>query len=171
MPVMIPSEFQIGPHSVTEVTRETAKVGCTKVTRTDVEKLLKQMDAAPKEFDFEIEPELSGGEYINFNIRHHGGGWIAASEDSKAQRTGFRHCSAFFCLDKQKATKLLDFLSTQLGKSQKYIIEYYEGDGKWRRSSNVRTHGEFSTLREASAAAANEETTIGNPYRYRAVPA
>ena len=113
-----------GQHEVTEIKRDAAQVGCTRVTRAEVEQLLKEMDSAPREYDFEIEsvPAQCSG-FLNFNIRNTNPGWIAATEKADAERGmgGFGVRMASFCLNSQNAEKLFKFLADELG----YYISKY----------------------------------------------
>lgn len=109
---------KIGQHEVTEIKRDAAQVGCTRVTRAEVEQLLKQMDSAPREYDFNIK--LRGEkptEYLNFDIRHEHTGWVSASENKDTPHVGggYGNRSAGFCLEKPQAQKLFEFLGGALG--------------------------------------------------------
>lgn len=108
---------QIGQHEVTEIKRNSARVGCTKVNRIEVESLLKEMDSAPKEF--EILDKGITNEWIRFVMQgtQAGGGWVAVSEDETAgyKTLGYVNKSASFCIEKSVAAKLFEFLGGALG--------------------------------------------------------
>ena len=172
--------FKIAEHRVTGVTRDTAQVGCTKVTRADVEKLLKNMDAASVKKNFEIQ--IEGGsdpDYTRLNIQHSGTGWLSASaseHDGYYKPGGFgTFKSVSMCLNRAQAEKVVKVLADQLRYSlsaQKYIIEYREDFTRvWKRSSNAFASKEFSSIEEASRVAAENQRGMGGSYEYRAVPA
>lgn len=111
---------KIGQHEVTEIKRDAAQVGCTRVTRAEVEQLLKQMDSAPRNYNFEIESvsnQCNG--FLNFNVRNTESGWIAAAEKVDAERGtgGFGVRMASFCLNSSNAEKLFKYLADKLGYS------------------------------------------------------
>jgi hypothetical protein len=108
---------KIGQHEVTEIKRDAAQVGCTRVTRAEVEQLLKEMDSAPVYHEFTIEKVRSGSNYIKFSIRREEPGWNSASEDVNANYGAglFNKTSSHFCLHLKDAHKLFEYLGGALG--------------------------------------------------------
>lgn len=173
--------LRIAGTPVTEITRDTAQVGCTKVTRAEAEALLKEMDKVPQHRDFEITHEscMDTGSYINFSIRNRSCGWLATSENPNASvpSVGYSALAAFFCLEAERAEKLLKFLVEQLGyvaykradkPNQKFIIEYQRRDQPWERTGNLGANGEFDSLESAAHEAEKQEREMGSEYKYRA---
>lgn len=124
---------KIGQHEVTEIKRDAAQVGCTKVTRAEVEELLKKMDSAPRERKFLVE--RSGerkSEFVNFIIRNPQAGWVSASEqfDFSHNSATYLSQSAGFCLITAQAQELFEFLGGALGhesyspENQQYKIKF-----------------------------------------------
>lgn len=108
----------IGQYEVTEIKKNSARVGCTKVNRTEVEALLKEMDSAGKEYEnFTIENGRSNSEFINFAIRRDDIGFAAASDevDSNRNLIPFVAKSVHFCLATKNAKLLFEFLGGVLG--------------------------------------------------------
>jgi hypothetical protein len=114
--------LQIAGNPLTEVTRETAKIGCTKVTRAEAVALLAEMDKAPARDDFDIgKMPCMDPEFFNFFIRHEGSGWVSVNmrrdgwDRLHDNATGYGNHAAFFCLEIPRAEKLLKFLAENLG--------------------------------------------------------
>ncbi len=116
--------LRIAGNQVTDVTRDSAQVGCTKVTRAEAEALLAKMNDAANKLDFHIEvPAVAGmmaSEWFNLTIASESyGGWFAASEDARATYygtdRGFRNRFLAMCVRRSDAEKLCRFLGTQLG--------------------------------------------------------
>lgn len=180
----------IGGNNVTEITRDTAQVGCTRVTRAEAEALLAEMNKVPETKDFEISRDTKDKYFLTFSIRHSRGGWLNTQEDAHASDpvSGYSAQVAFFCLENSNAEKLLKFLTEQLGyvayklsttsagAPQKYVIEFRTkrngiGQGNWSRSGNKSAALEFSSLAEATAEAERQTRTMGPEfYEYRARP-
>ena len=110
-----------GQHEVTEIKRDAAQVGCTRVTRAEVEQLLKEMDSAPKsysEFTIEKEPASTTG-YTRLTLRRDFSGFAAGSSDVNSvydcESTGFDIRALHMCLSRENAQKLFEFLGGALG--------------------------------------------------------
>jgi len=108
--------IQVAGNEVTDVTRDTAQVGCTKVTRAEVEAVLKAMDRAPEIKDFEINlADAHGNGYLVFQIRNDDYGWLGVSEIPTASHPdgpgAYKWKAGFFCISKNRAEKLLKFLA------------------------------------------------------------
>jgi len=109
--------------TVTEITRETAQVGCTKVTRAEAEALLAEMNKIPED-NFKVwmpaEANNQDSRWVNLCVSSDTG-WFAASEDSQASYyktdRGFRQKFFAMCVTRDHAEKLLRFLAKQLGLS------------------------------------------------------
>jgi hypothetical protein len=167
--------MKIAGNEVKEITRDTAQVGCTKVTRAEAEALLAEMNSVPIIRSFLIPgPEYS--EHIAFVLASKGTGWLAASTKIDPQyyeNGGFGDFhSASFCLTKEMAKELLTFLSKMLStRVFKYIIEYRYADGlndSWERSGNIGARGEFDTFEAAQAEVKKQQEFMGTRYEYRA---
>lgn len=165
--------MKIATHEVKNVTRDGAEVGCTKVTKAEVEALLEEMKKVPVAKDFEITLLPGDASYLNFIIRHQGTGWVGVSENQEAFQYSFMYGnkSAGFCLERTgKAEKLLRFLAEQLGytvtakESGKYIVELLGGDSNWMRSSNA---GGVYSFEEATRLSKSQN----NELKYRVTPA
>lgn len=106
---------KIGQHEVTEIKRDAAQVGCTRVTRAEVEQLLKQMDSAP--VPGFIENWESNSEYVKFTLRDEDTGWSSGSVRAADGygNTPFSLRSVSFCLRHERAQKLFEFLGGALG--------------------------------------------------------
>lgn len=116
---------KIGQHEVTEIKRDAAQVGCTKVTRAEVEELLKKMDSAPVARNFEIVDAGSYDRFTKFTIHTEDFGSISASEEKDAEYGGpFGFRSASFCLRPERAQALFNFLGGALGHDS-YTSEGY----------------------------------------------
>lgn len=167
--------MKVGNYEVKNVTRESAEVGCTKVTKAEVEAVLKAMNEKPLLRDFEIEKLPNYNEFLNFTIRNSSTGWIATSEVQEANDKGARYVnkSAFFCLEYRRAEKLLRFLAEGLGftvsKPEAYIVEFSFENSPWSRSGNKTCSGTYP-FDEAKRLAEKEQAMMGSGYRYRAVP-
>src|SRR6267154_2518302 len=116
--------------TVTEITRDTAQVGCTKVTRAEAEALLAEMNKIPVIKGF-LRPGPEYPDFVGFTLRDKISGWLAASNNPDAEyygNGGFELKSASFCLRNSHAEELLRFLAEQLNfkvsGAQKFIIEY-----------------------------------------------
>jgi len=57
--------MRIGEHVVTEVTKDSAKVGCQKVTKVEVEALLAEMKAAVDKFVLKVAGSGPGTVYLS----------------------------------------------------------------------------------------------------------
>lgn len=172
--------MRIANNEVTDITRETAQVGCTKVTRQEAEMLLQEMDKkVPEQKNFEIQAEETvSGDYLNFSIKHHNCGWLASRDEINAgyPGSGFSTRSAFFCLEKDRAEKLMRFLAGQLNltvsnpDSQKYVIEfrYTDTTSDWMRSGNRGANGEFDSFETVHREVSKQQEAMGSRYEYRA---
>ena len=110
----------IAGNTVTEVTRNRAKVGCTQVTRQDVEALLKSMDASPIDFEVFAAPRDGNDDFwVQFIMRglQGGGGWVAVSEDVTVSELPLGYVNRFaqFCIERRVAVLLLEYLAKRLG--------------------------------------------------------
>lgn len=172
--------MRIANNEVTNITRETAQVGCTKVTRQEVEVLLQEMNKIPETKDFEVldSRTIHSTGFVCINVNHGDHGWIGVSEDAQATMPdgpqAYKWRSAFLCLRTTYAEKLLRALAQQLNltvsSSQKYIIEYQYTDPRsdWMRSGNKRASGEFDSFEMAQREVSKQQEFMGNRYEYRA---
>lgn len=100
---------KIAGYNVTLVSPSSAKVGCTKVTKEEVEALLEAMKEVPK---FQIYDNPSG---VHFTMRRHKKGFIAVDTDVEHAQN-FSHATASFFLNFKDAEKVLEYLANKLGK-------------------------------------------------------
>lgn len=177
--------MKVAGHEVKNVTRDSAEIGCTKVTKAEAEAVLEAMKNAHIPDDFKITNEFSTtGKYVNFRITNPQTGWISVSREEKGYPSdGFVNKSASLCFSKEHAEKLLRFLAEQLGygltrpmtpgvtgTADRYKIEYRYAKGNWQRSGNRDSSGIY-TYDEAIRRAAEQQRIMGSSHEYRAVPA
>lgn len=109
----------IAGNTVTEVTKTSAKVGCTKVTREDLETLLKSMDSARPEFEIvDGEKTYKDSNWFHFTMRgeQSGGGWFRASESLEGSLSGgWTNRSVEIMVENKVAAQLLQYLAKRLG--------------------------------------------------------
>jgi hypothetical protein len=169
--------MKIAGNEVKEITRDTAQVGCTKVTRAEAEALLAEMNNVPIPKSF-LTPGPEYSEYVAFTLASESTGWLSVStkDNSQYYENGtfgdFR--TASLCLSKERAKELLSFLSEQLNPSNsKYIIEYRFRDNEfvkndtWARSGNAGANREFNLFEAAEKEAKAQEKIMGSRYEYR----
>ena len=144
--------MKVAGHEVKNVTRDSAEIGYTKVTKAEAEAVLEAMKNAPIPGDFKITNEFSTtGKYVNFRITNSQTGWLSVSREEKGYPSdGFVNKSASFCLSKEHAEKLLRFLAEQLGyglttPAPKYRIEFFaNADFKWKPCTSEELGGTYS---------------------------
>jgi hypothetical protein len=113
----------ISGNTVTEVTRDSAKVGCTEVSRQDVETLLKSMDAAKPSFEIYPDESWRGTPYdfsthVYFTIRKSKGGFVATDHNADVTHAkGYGAKVASFALHRENAFVFLNYLAAALGKT------------------------------------------------------
>jgi len=179
--------MKIAGYDVEVITHESAKVGCTNVTRAEAEALLAEMNKIPTSPFLQPGPESP--QYVSFSLVHKGTGWLAASEKIKNARKndyavyGFgNYHSVSLCLSNRQAEDLLKFLTDQLGyvayklsetlscitpaKQQKWAIEYSVDGQNQGRTGNKGATEEFTSYAQAQAIAEHEEREMGTRYRY-----
>lgn len=111
---------KIAGYNVTLVSPSSAKVGCTKVTKEEVEALLEAMKEVPK-FQIYDNPSFVGTEHefknvgVHFTMRRHKKGFIAVDTDVEHAQN-FSHATASFFLNFKDAEKVLEYLANKLGK-------------------------------------------------------
>jgi hypothetical protein len=174
--------MEIAGHAVEVITRDSARVGCTKVTRAEAEALLAEMNKIPVSKPF-LTPGPEYSEYVALTLSDKFTGWLAASKNANdayySTGTGFGDFkSVSLCLSNERARQVLDFLAEQLGlevekPGQKYIIEYRQKRSddtwsEWRRSSNKGSSEEFNFLSVANEEARKQQSNLGPWYEYRA---
>ena len=108
-----------GQHEVTEIKRDAAQVGCTRVTRAEVEQLLKEMDSAPQSFpELTIESVNNAYDFIRLTLRRDTPGFAHGSEDADSKYSAtaaFDIRALHLCLHRAKAQQLFEFLGGALG--------------------------------------------------------
>lgn len=100
-------KMKIAGHDVTEVTRESAKVGCTRVTLAEAEKLVAEMKDVPIQFVHEGYEYMSKSDsrFANFTLCDGRSGFVNVEN--------YRHydsTKANMCLNRGRAKELLTFL-------------------------------------------------------------
>lgn len=115
----------IAGNTVTEVTKTSAKVGCTKVTREEVETLLKSMDVAKPAYSgaFEIFDAHTADKYkdqwVNFVMRgmQGSGGWFTESDrsDPDPRPNKWNHQYLEMMIQTETAIQLFKYLAERLG--------------------------------------------------------
>jgi hypothetical protein len=183
--------MKIAGYDVELITRETAKVGCTIVTRAEAEALLEEMNkipVTPKREEIEKLPRSDSG-FLSFAIRFGGDGWVSVSRNKNSDghrndadgTTGYNNAAAFFCLRPERAEKLLKFLTEQLGyvayplplfggcarrSRGQFVIHYSYGGQKQGRTGNEYAREEFTSFEAAQAIAEQQEREMGSAYKY-----
>jgi hypothetical protein len=178
--------MEIGGYQVEVITRDSAKVGCTKVTRAEALALLAEMNSIPEaeEFQITLQQDNKDKSWVTFTVNNRRDGWISPSPLSDASYYGrpWDQKSAGFCLRRLYAEKLLQFLAQQLGyvayklsetsvgstttKQQKWAIEYSCGGHYQGRTGNKGATGEFLVRAQAQAIAEQQEREMGPGYKY-----
>lgn len=113
--------MKIANHEVTSITKETAQVGCTKVTLAEAEALVEAMKTAEPDFEF-----VSAGtslDYVKFMLYTKYTGFVATARKERVAyddmyahtKNGFDNHSVAFCLRKEQAKDLYEFLKKELG--------------------------------------------------------
>jgi len=183
--------MKISGNEVNEITHDEAKVGCTRVTRLDVEALLAEMNKVPiKEvFDFKITSQNNSiTDYVSFRINEDHDGWASPSYNHGAKYyggnpTGFANVlSLSLCLSLQKAEKLMRFLAEKLGffvekdvqkdmskDAPKYVIEVRYKVGlqwsHWTRYNYVNIA--LNSFSAAVGEVSRLKDCMGDAYEYR----
>lgn len=118
--------MKIAQHEVAEITRETAQVGCTRVTLQEAEALVAAMKAAPEPPRLKItkgKPASDG--FTIFSMSSKYTGWLAVSDKegltyetiygNTLANSGFGNKTVVFCLHNEDAEALYQYLKKDLG--------------------------------------------------------